>query len=159
FYTYPDTNMTLQWFKAPPFQEFQTVFNDRSGAPTRTWADFFQGAPLGQPNPNPGQPCAFGFVANSCDTPDIQSGPLKLRQTYVQQWTLSVQREITKPWAVDLAYVGNKTTRLQQFIDRNDPPPGAGAIQPRRPRPQWGGMSVPEWVGNANYHALQMKVE
>lgn len=159
FFVYPDTNMTLQWFKAPPFQEFQTVFNDRSGVPTRTWADFFRGAPLGQPNPNPGQPCPFGFVANSCDTPDIQSGPLKLRQTYMQQWNFSVQTEITRSVALDLAYVGNKTTRLQQFIERNDPPPGPGAIQPRRPRSQWGGMSVPEWVGGANYYAFQMKVD
>ncbi len=160
FYVYPDTNMTLQWFKAPPFQEFQTVFNDRSpAAPTRAWADFFKGAPLGQPNPNPGKPCPFGFVANSCDTPDIQSGLLKVHQTYMQQWNLAVQREITKNIAVDLAYVGNTTVRLQQFIDRDNPPPGPGAIQPRRPFPQWGGMSIPEWIGNANYHAFQMKVE
>ncbi len=160
FYIFPDTNMSLQWFKAPPFQSFQTVFNDRPPAvPTRTWADFFKGAPLGQANPNPGRPCPFGFVAVSCDTPDIQSGPLHLRQTYMQQWNFSLQREITKVIALDLAYVGNTTTRLQQFIDRNDPSPGPGAIQPRRPLPQWGGMSIPEWVGKANYHAFQMKIE
>jgi hypothetical protein len=158
FWVFADTNMTLQWFKAPPWAEDQTVFNSRT-AP-RTWGSFFQGVPLGAPNPNPGQPCPFGFVAISCDTPDIQSGPLSLRNTYVQQWNLSTQRALTSNIAFDLAYVGNRTTRLQQFIDRNDPPPGPGSsIQLRRPFPQWGGMSVPEWVGKANYHSLQTKLD
>lgn len=159
FYIFADTNMTLQWFKSPPWTEDQTVFNTRSGPP-RSWADFFKGALLGAPNPNPGQPCPFGFVANSCDTPDIQSGPLDLRNTYMQQWNFVVQRAVTNNISMEVAYVGNKTTRLQQFIDRNDPPPGPGAsVQARRPFPQWGGMGIPEWVGKANYHSFQAKLD
>ncbi len=126
FYIFADTNMTPQWFKAPPWTEDQTVFNTRP-VPTRFWGDFFRGASLGAPNPNPGQPCPFGFVALSCDTPDIQSGPLSLRNTYMQQWNFSVQRALTNNTSVDIAYVGNRTTRLQQFIAGNDP--GAGRIK------------------------------
>jgi hypothetical protein len=70
-----------------------------------------------------------------------------------------VQREIGRNIAVDVAYVGNKTTRLQQSVPRNDPAPGPGAIQPRRPLPQWSSLTVEEWVGKSNYNALQAKLE
>ena len=110
-----------------PFNGTQTVTNTRPpAAPELSFGDYFQGQPMVTTNPNPGQPCSFGFVANSCSTPNIVSAPTRLRSTYSQQWNLSVQRQIASRLTLDVAYVGNRTIRVEQTILRNDPNPGAG---------------------------------
>ena len=38
--------------------------------------------------------------------------PLHLKNTYVQQWNLSFQKQIGEDWALSLSYLGNKTTHL-----------------------------------------------
>jgi hypothetical protein len=159
FYTFPDTNLINNTVVTVPFVDNVTVFNDRPPAvPTRTFANFFQGQPIATPNPNPGQPCAFGFVALSCDTPSITASLVHLKQQYTQQWNLSVERQMGSRAAVTVSYVGNKTSHLQQGIRRNDPPPGPGNIQARRPFPQWGPIGLQEWGGRANYNALQTEI-
>jgi hypothetical protein len=47
----------------------------------------------------------------------------------------------------------------QQGIVRNDPNPGPGSIQLRRPLPQWGPISLQEWGGKADYNALQVEAD
>lgn len=160
FYVFPDTNLINNTVVTVPFVDNITLFNDRPpAAPTRTFADFFQGTPIAAANPNPGQPCPFGFVARSCDTPGITSSLVHLKTQYTQQWNLSVERQLSARAALTVAYVGNKTSHLQQGIRRNDPPPGPGAIQARRPFPQWGPIGLQEWGGKANYNALQTQLE
>jgi hypothetical protein len=160
FYVFPDTNLINNTVVTVPFVDNITLFNDRPPAvPRRTFADFFQGTPIAAANPNPGQPCAFGFVATSCDTPSITSSLVHLKTQYTQQWNLSLERQLSSRAALTVAYVGNKTTHLQQGIRRNDPPPGPGSIQPRRPLPQWGPIGLQEWGGKANYNALQTQLE
>jgi hypothetical protein len=135
------------------------VFNDTApAAPTRTWANFFLGQPLFTYNSSPVL-CAFGFAASSCATPNLYGSNLTLRSTYLQQWNFSIQRQITASTSIDLAYVGNKTTHLNQNWNINDPPPGPGAIQNRRPYLQWGTITYPVFDENANYNALQGKIE
>lgn len=160
FYSYPDSNTINNTVATVPFVAATTTFNDRAPAiPTRTWADFFKGQPNVSPNPNPGQPCAFGFAALSCDTPDVDTGKLDSKVTYVQEWNFSVQRQVTSVSSIDLTYVGNKTTHLNQNIGFNDPLPGAGNIQGRRPYPQWGNFVYATFDENASYNALQAKYE
>jgi hypothetical protein len=57
----------------------------------------------------------------------------------------TLQRQFVSRVSLDMAYVGNKTTHMVQPRMINAPQPGAGAIQTRRPRPQWG------TVNNATY--------
>jgi hypothetical protein len=40
------------------------------------------------------------------------SQPLRLNNTYVQQWNLSFQKQLGNDWALSLSYLGNKTTHL-----------------------------------------------
>ena len=160
FFAFPDTNLVNNTVVTVPFVLNSQVFNDRPPlAPTRTFSNFFQGAPIASPNPNPGQPCSFGLVLNSCDTPNMTSALVNLREQYTQQWNLTVQREITSRVAFTAAYVGSRTVRLQQGQRRNDPPPGPGAIQARRPFPQWGAIGLQEWGGKGTYNALQTSLE
>ncbi|HVG26773.1 MAG TPA: hypothetical protein VM865_04125, partial [Acidobacteriaceae bacterium] len=143
-----------------PFIASTTVLNDRAPArPTRNWADYFQGQPNVSPNPNPGAPCAFGFRANTCATPNVQANEISSRNQYVQQWTTAVQHQFGPAVSLDVTYIGTKTTHLQKLPSINDPAPGAGAVQARRPYPQWGQVLFNTFSGYANYNALQAKLE
>jgi hypothetical protein len=154
-----DTNMTLQWAKVPPFETTQTI-NNTTPAPAFNWANPFQGQPLVAANPNPGQPCSFGLVLNSCSQPNVYSGLPQMQQTYIQQWNLAVQTQLMANLSLEAAYVGNKTTHEQLIsVPDNVPAPGAGTIQTRRPYPQWGQFYLGLSNGNATYNALQVKVE
>lgn len=160
FYAFPDSNTINNTVATVPFIAATTVFNNAPPAvPTRTWANFFLGQPNVAPNPNPGQPCAFGFVANSCATPNVDSGNVKFHSETVQEWNFSVQHQITPSTSLDVAYVGNKTSYLNQNLSSNDPAPGPGAIQARRPYPQWGTITYANFAENAEYDALQAKYE
>ena len=160
FFVFPDDNTFNNTIGSVPFIASQTVFNATApAAPTLTWANFFQGQPLFSANPNPGQVCAFGFAALSCSTPNLSASEVTMHSTYLQQWNISMQRQITASTALDLAYVGNKTTHLNTSWGINDPAPGPGAIQARRPYPQWGTINYPGFNGNGNYNALQAKIE
>ena len=127
--------------------------------PTRTFGDFFLGQPVFAPNPTPGAVCPFGFAANSCSTPNLYGGELHSKDTYVQQWNFSVQREFTPRVSLDMAYVGNKSTHNNQLLSINDPLPGPGAVQNRRPYQQWGTISYPVFDENSNFNSVQGKLQ
>jgi hypothetical protein len=161
FYAYPDNNLANNTDGVPPIEAIDTEFsNSPPDLPNRTFGDFFLGTPIaGLPNPNPGEPCPFGFVALSCSTPSLaDTGVLHAHQQYVQEYNFSVQRQLTSALSLDLAYVGNTTRHLQQFNSINDPSPGPGAIQARRPFPQWGTITEAQYGGTANYNSLQISV-
>ena len=160
FYNFPDSNTINNTVATVPFIAIQTVFNDRApAAPGRTWGDFFLGQPAVSANPNPGQPCPFGAALLSCATPDIQGAARRFRTTYVQEWNFAVQRQLTASTSLDVAYVGTKTTHLNQNVTINDPQPGPGGIQARRAYQQWGNITYSTFDENANYNALQAKFE
>ncbi len=157
FYAYPDNNLPNNTSGVPPISAVDQTFNDRPPVePTHFWGNFFQGLPLaGLPNPNPGQPCPGGFVAISCAQPSLSTGALNSKLTYVQEYNFSVQRQLTPSLTINVGYVGNNTHRLAQFISINDPPPGQGDIQSRRPYIQWGPIAYAQYEGKASYNALQ----
>jgi hypothetical protein len=159
FDVFLDTNITLQWAKVPPFETTQTI-NNTTPTPTFNWQNPFQGQPLVSANPNPGKPCSFGLTLTSCSQPNIYAGLPNMQQTYMQQWNQALQFQLMPDLSLDIAYVGNKTTHEQLIsVADNVPAPGPGAIQSRRPYPQWGQFFLGESNGNATYNALQIKVE
>src|SRR5206468_7366264 len=96
------------------------------------------------------------------------SNDQNLRDTYVQQWNLNVQKKIPGNVLVDLGYVGTKSTRLiVTFEDLNRPinvvdPRTAGlpSLNARRPNQDYQrNVRSDKSVGNAIYHALQFKAE
>jgi hypothetical protein len=159
FYAFPDSNTINNTVATVPFFAATTVNNDRPPlAPTHTWADYFQGQPNVTANTK-GAVCAFGYVALSCATPNVDSGAIVFKSQAVSEWNFAVQRQLTKSTSLDVAYVGNKTTHLNQNLSINDPVPGAGQIQARRPYAQWGTITYPVFSENANYNSLQVKFE
>src|SRR5207249_1571526 len=78
---------------------------------------------------------------------------------YTEQWNLFVQRELSGSFVVDVGYVGTKGNKLQQSREFNAPLPGPGAVQLRRPFPDFATIALSEQSGNSIYHALQAKLE
>lgn len=157
FFLFPDDNAINNTQNTVPFIASQSL-NNTTGAPAFTLADFYQGQPVVAPNSS-GAVCSFGYVANSCSTPSVTSMALDVQNTYIQEWNGAVQRQFGAHLSLDVAYVGNKTTHMQQAFQINDPNPGAGTVQNRRPLPQWGTISYSKFAGNANYNSLQTKFE
>ena len=78
---------------------------------------------------------------------------------YSQQWNFSVQRQLPGEFSFDAAYVGAKGTKLQTGRAINAPVPGPGAVQPRRPYPEFGVIAWDEQSANSSYNSLQAKLE
>jgi hypothetical protein len=104
-------------------------------------------------------------TANFFDAPFGFGGPLlssfetKLRPPYAQEWNLAIQRELVPNLSLDVAYVANKGTRLEQTLPTNYCSPGPGTCQDRRPFTDLSGGTLYVNSGNSNYQALQVKLE
>ncbi|ADV82353.1 TonB-dependent receptor [Terriglobus saanensis] len=161
FPIYFDSNMSLQWVKAPPFEVVQTVNTSSKTTPPFTFQNPFNGQPLVSANPNPGVACPGTTVAYlSCLQPAIWTSPIDMKHTYMHQYNLAIQHQLMNNLSLEVAYVGNNT-KHNQLISTPDnvPNPGAGSIQNRRPFPQWGVFNLGNTYGSANYNALQVKAE
>jgi len=58
-----------------------------------------------------------------------------------------------------LAYVGNKGTHLARLVQRNQPSPGPGSVNSRRPYLGYGSINAVESSGNSIYHGLLISGE
>jgi Carboxypeptidase regulatory-like domain len=110
--------------------------------------------------PGPVTPAANSFIAViSSATPEYP---------YVQQWSLSVQREILKDTTLEVNYIGNKGTHLLMrrninqallpnlSIPLNDP---RNSVAARKPYPNFGVYVDSDFSGNSIYNAMNVKFE
>lgn len=98
------------------------------------------------------------------------------RDPYVQQWSLSVQRELAKNTTLEVNYVGNKAAHLLNRTNIGQPLPPANPllcaasggtaadcpVATRRPYPNITsslGFLDSEWNGYSNYNAANIKLE
>jgi Carboxypeptidase regulatory-like domain len=85
------------------------------------------------------------------------------RNAAIQQFNLGVQRELAKSTVLTATYVGSLGRRLAWNFGINAPPPGPGAINPRRPYypvlPNITGISYWESAGNSEFESLQVVFE
>jgi Carboxypeptidase regulatory-like domain/TonB dependent receptor-like, beta-barrel len=122
----------------PPFVGFWNFFVDPSQF---SQFNFF--------NPTEGQPAGgvqFTYI------------PKNYRDPYLQQWNFGIERDLGRGFILTTSYVGNKDTRLVSRTWPNQPFPGPGPIDPRRPYTNVGTIAGNEPIGNANYHGLQVKL-
>lgn len=91
----------------------------------------------------------------------------KMRDSYIQQWNLNIQKRLPGSIVFDVGYVGSKGTRLIVTLPGNQPiqlvdpfTPGLPSLDSRRPNPAYPRqMSLDKSIGNSIYHALQVKAE
>ncbi len=126
-----------------PFLLGETVFATANTIPTRTLGNFFLGQPLGSAGVNPTLSPTYTHLQRGRD----------------QHWNFGVQQQLSSDTVLQLDYVGNHGTHLNSTNPFNDPAPGPGAIQARRPYPIWGAISYFSQDMSSDYDALQAKFE
>jgi outer membrane receptor protein involved in Fe transport len=86
-------------------------------------------------------------------------GPRFHPDTNVQNWNLQVSRQFHAN-VLEVGYVGSKGTHVDSSLrDWNEPPPGPGDIQSRRPYPEYANIRLEYFYGNTNYNSLQARFE
>ena len=121
-----------------PYSLQETEFNTANSVPQRAFDDFFLGQPLGPTSP-----------------PSITPTPVNMRMGQDQHWSFGIQQQLSENMAVEVNYVGNKSTFLNSNIRINDPPAGPGSVQTRRPYNIFGTINYDGQDGTSIYHALQ----
>jgi hypothetical protein len=146
----------------PPFSGSTLFENDRNN-PTATIRDPFAGTPAGA------GPAALIMLGRLIADNGNRSMYLN---NYIWQWTMELEKSFGQNFVTGLAYVGSASTHLDQSVaNSNNPDPGLGPVQARRPNPFYvdslnPGVLLPlatvrrleSWV-NANYNALQARAE
>jgi hypothetical protein len=107
-------------------------------------------------NPGPVTPAADSFLAVN-----ISESP---RNPYVQQWSLSVQRELTPNTKVEVNYIGTKGTHLlmrRNFAQALVPadPNNVTPVLSRKPYPNFNVFINSDWSGNSSYQSANVKLE
>ncbi len=96
--------------------------------------------------------------------------PRESRTPYIQNWQLSVQRELPGNMLLDVAYVGNHAVKLILLADYNQarpltttelalPAAQRPSLDARRPIAGFRSISAALPAAYSNYHALQVKFE
>jgi len=83
-----------------------------------------------------------------------------VRRPNVAQWSFGVQQQLSGSVSVEANYIGSSGQYLEGSGTFNVARPGAGAINPRRPFPIFGGTGgLIEGAYHSSYHALQAKFQ
>jgi len=92
-------------------------------------------------------------------TSQVMPSPFyKTSETY--EWSLSLQSQLAKDWGIEVAYVGSKGVHLDYIHNvGNQAAPGVGALQDRRPWPDFGTILFDDYQGFSKYNALDVKLE
>lgn len=124
------------------------------------------GNPTGAPNIFFNDPFSSAVTSGALNF--AVSNDQNLRDSYIQQWNLNVQKKIAGKLLLDVGYVGTKSTRLiVTFEDLNRPvnvvdprTTGLPSLNARRPNQAYQrNVRSDKSIGNAIYHALQLKAE
>ncbi len=148
-------------FANPPFVA-STVFTNAS----------FTDVTSGTAGISPLSPQATSVLA-------LHSTQIPAKVPYMQNWNLSIQRQLNKTTFVEVAYVGSKGTHLLGIIDLNEAYPGfayaaglhqkngstifTSADEPNinavKPYRGFAGISALETAFDSNYHSLQVDIK
>ncbi len=139
-------NGVSQMWRGIPFRTRQTFQNPNSSTypkptPLATW---------GNPFP-PATTAAGGYTPNGINP--------NYKNANYQQWSLTFDRELQKDLSLEVSYLGTKGTHLQTSYNVNQPTPGPGAIQGRRPYPQWGAVDWVDSNGYSNFTSLSAQLQ
>jgi hypothetical protein len=141
FYSMPEFNAVVDFNLNPPLFSI-SAFTASSQVPLT----------FSNPFPSTGKGAAGAATVYAVDQQGFRNGLSQL-------WSLSVQRKIASNLMLEAGYTGGRTDGLLMNSLINQPLPGAGSVQPRRPYPAYA--SINYWVPGdyATYHALLLKAE
>jgi hypothetical protein len=122
----------------PPFFNLET-FNGNSPIPNLTLTDAF--------------PTGTGIPSTTLVSVDPH-----FKDPYLQFWNLAVEHEVAS-MLVTVGYLANHGTDLRNSQSINQPPAGPGAIDSRRPFPNFATITSYENIGMSNYESGYVKAE
>ncbi len=98
------------------------------------------------------------FPAGGGYTPPASLSTLSpdLVTSWMQHWNVSVNRQFGWLGSATISYAGSTGSSLVRPRDLNQPRPGPGDIQPRRPYPAFGSIFYIESEGRSDFHSLQL---
>jgi hypothetical protein len=119
FFDAPESYTNSAFALAPPWANGITLT-----APAGGFQNPFQGYPGGNPFPLPFPPTKAATFNQQGTYVNL---PLGLHHPYMQQWNLSLERQLGSDWALSVSYVGNKATHLRSGYEMNPAVYSAGA--------------------------------
>jgi hypothetical protein len=91
---------------------------------------------------------------------NVSGASLDIRNPYMQQWSLNLERDIGFETALRVAYIGTKATNLVYRRNINQPPASTVRFSSARaPYPAYQNVTYGENGGNQNYNALSVQAE
>jgi hypothetical protein len=151
FFPQGNAGTNIRQFRQPPFDFVVNLPFSGNDIPATTTS---QGFPLTTSAPDLTKGPAFYALRGV--TPDYRNGQM-------QQFNFSAQRELTKDTVVTVGYVGSAGAKLYWARNINQPNPGPGAVDPRRPyAAQLPGVTAITWLessGNSFFSSLQTTFE
>lgn len=106
-------------------------------------------------------PDASSYKFDPKSTVQIRSWPTRYTLPYVEQWNISLQRELHRNLIWELNYVGNHGVKLYGAYEGNQPVPGPGSVNSRRPLQAITAASilrVEPWV-TSSYQGVSTRLE
>jgi hypothetical protein len=105
-----------------------------------------------------------GFPANATDPrnasfPGAVGYPGDFPISYVQNWGMNIQQQLPGQWLLEVGYVGTRGLKLIGARDVNQPLPGPGAVNPRRPFAGFGTVRAIEPYSRSSYHGMNARLE
>lgn len=113
---------------------------------------------------NPSIILSQGFPSNALDpanvkNPDVNSYLKDTPLPYVLQWNFNIQQQLPHNFVAEIGYVGSGARKLYVPLNWNLPPPGPGAINPRRPIQGYSAIYALQPIVNSSYNALLAQLE
>jgi hypothetical protein len=111
FFDTPESYTDSPFSIAPPWANGLSLTSPSGG-----FEDPYQGFPGGDPFPNQFPPpgdAPFNLAGTYINL------PLGLHHMYMQQWDLSLERQLGSNWALTLSYIGNKATHLRSGFEED----------------------------------------
>jgi hypothetical protein len=149
FYDLGNLNI-LQFVSGNPIFSQKPVYNTAFGSPP----PLTDGLPTTTENvfASPFVPPLSQHYAALWVPPDFQA-------PRVQMWSFGTQSQLAQNWALDVGYIGTRANHLDNVrFFFNQPKPGVGDLQPRRPYPDFNTMAFFTPDDNSFYNALQAKL-
>jgi hypothetical protein len=123
----------------PPFVAYYDRFNNLSNFQSWDWFHPTAGLPPG----------GIQFTQYPADS----------AVPYLQAWNFGLQHDLGSGFVLDASYVGNHDTHMWSYLYPNQPHPGPGDVDSRRPYPNVSTIISDQSNGDANYNGLQVRVE
>ena len=81
------------------------------------------------------------------------------KDAYYHQWNLFTEGELFRDFTAGVGYVGSRGVNLPATRDYNQPLPGSGSVQSRRPIQQYGSIAYVTATSESIYHSMQLRLE